>query len=293
MAEIKVAGKLIPTPSNGANIYRLKSPNVTEKSVRALARQLGMRADAKSGRLSSDADKLSYVEEHLELTIYRASGGVRLIDRSRWQIDDRKSDLLITDEVATRLAMNLIKKNKFARTAEVKFLKAARLRVGEATKDGENVSERTIDVAVAMQRLVDKIPVDGPGGKIIVYFDSERNLSGMEKIWRDIGGVHRCNQPWRPAESALDEMAAHFRTKQGIIEIQEMRYGYFEDGWRTSQQYLQPAYVIFGMLTSPDGRIRKRTIYVAPALVNAVGRITPPLQRKPSQRARPLAPSQP
>jgi hypothetical protein len=68
-----------------------------------------------------------------------------------------------------------------------------------------------------------------------------------------------------------------------------MRFGYFEEGWRTKQQYLQPAYVIFGMLTSPDSSIRKRTIYVATALTNAVGRITPVLQQKPAQRARPAA----
>jgi len=65
-----------------------------------------------------------------------------------------------------------------------------------------------------------------------------------------------------------------------------MRFCYFEQGWRSKQQYLQPAYVIFGMLTSPDSRIRKRTIYVVPALSNGVGPITPPLARKPSQAGR-------
>ena len=122
-----------------------------------------------------------------------------------------------------------------------------------------------------------------------MYFGHENRATGFERIWRETDGIYRRGQSYRSPQSAIDEMAAQFRSKQGIIEVQEMRFGYFEEGWRSKQRYLQPAYVIFGMLTSPDGRIRKRTIYVAPALTNAVGRITPVLQRKPTQRIRPAA----
>jgi len=289
MAEIKVAGKLISTPRGRARIYRLKAPSVNEKAVRALAQRFGMQAGAKSGTLKSDADKLTYSEGHLELTMYRASGGIRFIDRTRWQVDDGKSSLKINDAAASRLAQNFVRKHKLALSAETKFLKAARLHVGEATEGGKEASDRTIDVAVALQRLVNKIPVDGPGGKVIVYLDHEGQATGLERIWREIAGVHRRSKSYRTPQNALDDAAAHFRAKQGVIEVQEMRFGYFEEGWRSKQQYLQPAYVIIGMLTSRDRSIRKRTIYVAPALSNAVGHITPPLQRKRPQPARPAA----
>jgi hypothetical protein len=287
MAEIRIPEKLIPTPRGQSRIYRLKAPRVNEKIVRGLARRLGMRADPKSGALTSDADKLTYAEGQLELTMYRASGAIRFIDRARWQVDDRASDLKIEDAAAHRLARGVATKYKLASTKETRLLKVARLRVGEATEGGREASERTIDVAVALQRVVDKIPVDGPGGKVIVYLDHEGALTGIERIWRDTGAVHRRGEGYRTPREAIDDMAAHFRTKQGVIDVQEMRFGYFEEGWRSRQRYLQPAYVIIGMLTSRDGSIRKRTVYVAPALVNAVGRITPPLERKPPQRARP------
>ncbi|MBZ5636378.1 MAG: hypothetical protein LAO55_24910 [Acidobacteriia bacterium] len=289
MADIKVTGKLIPTPRGPVRIYRLKPPSVNEKAVRSLARLLGMQADAKSGTLRSDADKLSYSQGLLELTMYRASGGVRFIDRARWQVDDRKSDLKIEDAAASRLAQNFVKKYKLAPAGETKFLKAARLHVGEATQGGKEASDRIIDVGVALQRIVDKIPVDGPGGKVVVYIDYERRVTGLERIWRELAGVYRRGESYRTPQNALDDMEAHFKAKRGIIEVQEIRFGYFEDGWHGKQQYLQPAYMIFGMLSSPDGSIRKRTIYVAPALSNAVGRITPPLETKPAQRARPAA----
>jgi hypothetical protein len=289
MADIKVVGKLIATPRDPARIYRLKTPSVNERAIRALAQRLGMHARAKTGTLTSDEDKLIYSEGNLQLTMYRASGGIRFIDRARWQIDDGKSDLNINDAAATRLAKNYVKKYELAPSGPIRFFKTARLRVGEATEGGREASERTIDVAVALRRLVDKIPVDGPGGKVVVYFDYEKQATGLERIWRETAAVFRRGQSYRTPQSAVDEMAAHFRSKQGTIEVQEMRFGYFEEGWRTKQHYLQPAYVIFGMLTSADGRIRKRTIYVATALTNAVDRITPVLQQKPARQARPTA----
>src|SRR5215470_18938279 len=98
MAQMRVTGDLMPTPQGRADIYKLKPPDVSEKAIRVLAKQLGMRVDAKSGTLCSDADKLTYSEGPLELTMYRASGGIRFIDRARWQIDDRKSEFKIEDE---------------------------------------------------------------------------------------------------------------------------------------------------------------------------------------------------
>jgi hypothetical protein len=286
MADIKVIGKLLTTPRQLGSIYRLHSPKVNEKTVRALAHQLGMSGQGRV-RLTSDENKLTYSDGPLQLTMYRASGGIRFIDRARWQIDDGRSDLRVEDAMARRLAQNYLKTHNLAPAGQLKLYKIARLRVGEATKAGGQSSERTIDVAAAVQRLVDKIPVDGPGGKAVVYFDHENRVTGFEMIWRQTGGLHRRGDSYRTPQSAIDEMAAHFRSKQGVIEVQQMHFGYFEEGWRAKQLYLQPAYVIFGMLTFPGSHIRKRTIYVATALTNAVGRITPVLRQRPPQPPRP------
>ncbi len=286
MAEIRVATKLLPMPRTPANVYRLKQPAVSERSIRGIARLLGMKAEQRMGRITSDVNKVMYSEQHLELTVYRASGGIRLIDRSRWQVDDRKADIQIDDATARKLATRAIRVKKLGAQREMRFLKASRLRVGEATKDGKHVSERTIDVGVAMQRMVDRIPVDGPGGKVIVYLDHQHHITGVERIWRQISGIHRRRQQHREPQLAIDEMAAHFADKQGIIEVQEVRYGYFEDDWQSTQKYLQPAYVIFGLTGLPDSNVRKRTIYVASALKRPMGHITPPLSKRQPQRRR-------
>src|SRR5690349_20551746 len=128
--DIKVTGKLIDPPRGQAHVYRLKPPSVTEKTVSAMAKQLGMSLDNKAGTFASDPDKIRYTDGHLELTMYRASGGIRFIDRARWQVDDLKADLKIEDAAASRLAQNFVKKYQLAPGGEFKFYKTARLRVG-------------------------------------------------------------------------------------------------------------------------------------------------------------------
>lgn len=287
MAEIKINTKLISPKGKPAPIYRLSARSVNEKAIRELANELGVKADAKSGLVRSDADKLAFSMGHLELTVHRASGAVRFIDRARWQVDDRESDLKIEDDAASKLAQTFARKYKLAPAAETKFLKAARLHVAEATREGKEASDRVIDVAVALQRLVENIPVDGPGGKIVVYFNAQREMTGFQQVWRGLDGVYKRGQSYRSPESAVEDMAAHFAKKRGLIEVEEVRFGYFEEGPRSKQRYLQPAYVIIGMLSAEDGQGRKRTIYVAPALTNNAGRITPPLEVKRPQRGRP------
>jgi hypothetical protein len=284
MAEIIAPDKLMPTPLGRANIYTLKPPIVNEKSVRALARRLGVNP-GKSEKITFDADKIVYSVGHLELTVYRASGGIRFLDRSRWQVDDRKSDLKMEDAEAARVAQSLVKKYRLVATLQTKVLKVARLRVGEATKEGKEASERTIDVAIALQRVINKIPVDGPGGKVIIYLDHERQMTGFELILRETSRIHKAGV-FRSPQDAIGDMTRHFEQKQARIEIDEIRLGYFEEGWRSNQKYLQPAYVIFGMITAPTSRIRKRTIFVTPALSNGIGPITPPLERRRPQPGR-------
>src|SRR5882724_9684745 len=137
MADIKIKTKPTSPKGKPAPIYRLASPSVNEKAIRALAKQLGMQADAKYGEFKGDADKLTLSEGHLELTMHRASGAVRFIDRTRWQVDDRQSDFKIEDAAASRLAQSVTRKYELAPAAETKFLKAARLHVAEATSAGK------------------------------------------------------------------------------------------------------------------------------------------------------------
>ena len=90
--------------------------------------------------------------------------------------------------------------------------------------------------------------------------------------------------------SYCDDQVVGFLNAMGdhghVKDVQDVRLGYFEEGWRSAQRFLQPAYVLLGTIGSADQPARRKLVYVTPALVRAVGRITPPLARKPVPRRR-------
>lgn len=277
--EIKIGKGVRPTvPRGRADVIQLKRPVVNEKSVLRLATQLGM--EAKTGTLATSPDRVVYKEGFTELTVFRASGGFRFLDRSRWQVDDGKSNLRMTDADVWKRARAIAVKMKLAPAKEFRFGKAARLHVAAANLEAKESYDRVIDVAVALQRLIGQVPVDGPGGRLVIYLDGKGDVTGIERIWRDRAKVFRKGGPLRPLDDLIAEMSAHYRTKGGLIEVQEIRTAYFEEGWHSEQKYLQPAYIVIGLAMSQNEGLRKKVVYVAPALTNAPGRITPPLARK-------------
>ncbi|GAA3894770.1 hypothetical protein GCM10022276_12370 [Sphingomonas limnosediminicola] len=284
MADIEVTAQFKAPRARSVKIYRLASPRVSEKSLKSVAAHFGLDPASKRATTCSDRNKLVYSEGPLEVTMFRASGGVRFRHMARWQMDDGGPDFAISDEAGQKRAQEIVNRFKWD-GGEQRFLKAARLRVGEANVDKKHVGDRTIDVAVAFQRLVDGLPVDGPGGKLIIYLDRHGEATAVERLWRELdrpsGEAHLL-----PPEAAIENLARHLKSKRGMIEVSEIRLGYFEYGWKDRQQVLQPAYVLIGHTGARDSRARRKIVHVAPAIDNPPVRLTPPLRRKAPQPKR-------
>ena len=128
---------------------------------------------------------------------------------------------------------------------------------------------------VLFRRILDGLPVEGFGGKTVVYLDGERELTGIDHLWRDIESVHDSVRGLRPVEEALEEVRRRYGAGPGRIEVTDLRLGYFELGWYDEQEYLQPAYVVSVRLSGPDPRVRMNATVPFAAAVNAVGPIEP------------------
>jgi hypothetical protein len=289
MVEIRMTARPERPERKTIPVYRLASPRVNERGLRTIARQLGMSADKADGTLCSDSEKLVYREGDLELAMYRASGGIRFRNVATFQRDDGGPDFEISDEAAHRQALAVLKRYRWD-TKERRFLRAARLRVGEVDREQRKPRQRTIDVAVALERVIDGLPVDGPGGKTVVYLNRDGEVTGFEHLSREIGERSGEGQ-LVPPEAAIQHLRRHLRSKSGTVEISEIRLGFFEEGWKCRQRVLQPAYVLTGLTGSPDSRVRRKIVHVAPALERPAARLTPPLRRKPPQSRRPAGKS--
>jgi hypothetical protein len=269
------------------NIYRLVAPSVTEAALRDLAGRFGLAGARKSGTFHADPTRMSLIDGPHAVMLYRDSGGLRYRDRSRWQIDDGKSNVKLSDGAAVEAAREVIRSLGLAPLKECELLKVSRLHVGTLAREGEKRDERIIDAGVVFRRTIDGVPVDGPGGMVIVYLDHNAQMTGVDRIWRERGKVLRPVRALRPIESVSAEVERVLGEREGgRIETRDLRFGYFEYGWRDRQAAIQPAFVALLTLYSPDERIHRRTVYATAAATNPAGRVTPLPRRRAPQKPR-------
>jgi hypothetical protein len=285
MADVTFLQRLDAAPRVKTQIHTLAAPGASAKYLREFAEKLGV--GSKQATQARDAATFTYTAGQHVLTLYRASGAIRYQDVNRWQADDGESSLKMSDAAAMKRALELVGRHGLARASECRPLKVTRLMVGEADAKTKQATERAIDVGVAFHRTVDGVPVDGPGGKLIVYLDRKGELTGFDRIWRPISGVRAKIEELRDPKAAEEDLLRYWKGHDaGRIEVHGIRFGYFELGYRDAQRVLQPAYVMPLTLVSGDDRIRMKSVHVYPAAANAVGRFMPPPKRLVKQRPR-------
>ncbi len=278
MPEVNFIKRLDAPPKVETQIYALAAPAATPKTLLAFAKGFGV--ESKRAVQAQDKVKLTYTAGQHVLTLFRASGALRYQDQTRWQMDDGKSNLEISDAEAAKLALSHITKHKLASTKECTLLKVSRLTVGDANVDAKRGNERIVDVGVAFQRTIGGVPVDGPGGKLIVYLNYERELTGFDRIWRPTKAVQAAVPELRSPRLAEADMLRYWRRHNSArIDVYDMRFGYFERGYEEGQRVLQPAYIMLLSLVSTNERISMKTAHVFPAAANAVGTIMPPAKK--------------
>jgi hypothetical protein len=237
------------------NIYQLAPPRVTEVVLRDFATRFGLAVKGKSTTIQYDATRISLIDGSRVVTLYRDSGGLRYQDRSRWQIDDGRSNVKLSDAGAIDAARAYVRRLNLAPLKDCDVLKVSRLHVGSTVRDGDKRDERVIDVGVVFRRKIDGVRVDGPGGMVVVYLDQNAEVTGVDRIWRERTKVLRPVRSLRSIESVASEVARVLDTSLADrVEVRDLRFGYFEYGWCDSQPSIQPAFVALLTLYSADAR---------------------------------------
>ena len=291
MPEVNFIKRLEAAPKVKTQILALGSPGANAKAVREFAQSLKL--ETENATQAQDATRLTLTAGQHVVTMFKASGALRYQDRSRWQVDDGKANLKISDAEAEKRALSLISSHKLASAREFKLLKVTRLTVGEASAEAQRSSERVIDVGVAFQRVIGGVPVDGPGGKLIVYMDHNGELTGFDKIWRPVAKVRAPVKELKPPKAAEEDLLRYWGKETGRIDVVDMRFGYLEFGYQARQAVLQPAYVMLLRVVSPNQRpdgseIAIGSVHVFAAASNSVGRLMPPPKKIAKQTPRKL-----
>jgi hypothetical protein len=285
MPEIRVATELRKPAEGELRLYRVRKADSSRETVQRVARQVGLNGEL--GMFCESPSSQSYTEAEWSLNLYRESGGWTYRHRHRWQADDGQADLQIEDEDAIGAARAIVERHELAPSEDFAPLRVARLRVASSERGSTKADERVIDVGVCFQRTIGGVPVEGPGGKVIVYLDHNREVTGIDRLWREIEGEHEPVKGLREPEEAVEDVRRrHGGAGGGRVEVTGLRFGYFEMGWHHEQEFIQPAYVLFLRHISGEERIQMPSVFVVPAATNHAGAIEPEPPQVPQQARR-------
>lgn len=289
MARINFLKTLEEEPKGNFYIHSLKTPSVNEKTLMLEARRFNLGVNRKNGTLIKDGDEFTYLEGSQVVTLYSASGALRMYDSTRWQMDDGKANMKISDEEALEIAAKFIKETGIIDMSGSKLYKVTRLFVGNMDRESKKSEERVIDVGVVFQRHINGIPVEGPGGKTVVYIDQNREVSGCDRILREIDNELKKT----PVEKILKPKDARedlikYWDREGIeqVEVSETRFGYFEFGPNDSQKFLQPAYIMPLKIISKNERFVKKSVHVTAAVPRPPEKLMPGLKKETKESPR-------
>jgi hypothetical protein len=262
-------------PAAGLNIYRLRRPDVSQETVRRAGSRFGLRAAGDTGSLVLNYREISYADPSAwGLRQFRRSGGWQYRHGTRWQATG-PGHLKIENHEAARLALDALERFGLPTAPELGPALVQRLHVAHAERGGANHEERIVGVRVFYRRIVDGLPVEGPGGRTVVYLDHDRQLSGIDHLWHDIESVHEPVRGLRPVGEVIEEVRRRYGTGTGRVEVTDLRLGHFELGWDDDQEFLQPAYVATIRTETPGTQVRMNATVPVAAAVNAVGPIEP------------------
>ena len=281
MPEIIIETEYEFEPQEGLNIYALRVPRVSEEIVRQAGARFGLRGTVDAGTFIHNARGMAYSEASgWGLRLFRHSGGWQYRNAERWQADDGRGHLEIGDDEAAELAREAIGRYEVAAESELDLVRVQRLHVAHAERGAAEHLERIVGLRVVFRRVLDGLPAEGPGGRTVVYLDHGRELTGIDHLWHEIEDVYEPVAGQRPVGDALEEVRRRYEDSDGRVEVTDLRLGYYELGWDDDQRFLQPAYVVFVQLVSPDPRYRMNATVAIPAAVNAPG----PVEREPRPR---------
>jgi hypothetical protein len=262
-------------PAAGLNIYRLRRPDVSQDTIHRAGSRFGLRVASDTGSMVLNPLAIAWSEPSgWGLRQFRRSGGWQYRHATRWQASG-PGHLHIEDHEAARLALDAIRRYGLPTAPELTPAHVQRLHVAHAARGGASHEERIVGVRVFYRRIVDGLPVEGQGGRTVVYLDHERQLSGIDHLWHDIESVHEPVRALRPVGEVIEEVQRRYGTGTGRVEVTDLRLGHFELGWDDEQEYLQPAYVATVHISNPVSRFRMNATVPVAAAVNAVGPIEP------------------
>ena len=243
-------------------VYRFEPPPRfpdTSKHLSNVARQLGL--DGTPEETSFSREWTTHYEGPYEISLHSLSWGLIYRHREKYhQQGDRLFEM--SNEDAEAIARRFLERSGFIPLGETRLMRVNHLRTAGGGVDGSAGDETLLDAGVFYGRLIERVPVDGPGGHVLVNIDPEGEVVGARAVWRPVAQVAGVVEV-RPPDHAYAAMEDIARQMQGDITVTKATFGYFEQGVMDHQEYLQPAYALVYMVRNEE--VTHKSAAVIPA----------------------------
>jgi hypothetical protein len=264
---ITFEAKLPRNLPKSVTVYRLDPPGVSTVQLAKTARRFGLKGDGKD--FITAQDSLAYVEGRWQLEIQRASGALRYAHLDRYGVETEKA-FELPDRRAESVASRFLETAALFPKGSARLRRITHMRGANANLATKRITEKVLDAGVVYGRIVDDLPVDGPGGFAMVNIDPEATVVGMRCVWRPLG-ARLAQVKIKSPEGALEALRKLTSEFKGDTTVIKSTFGYFELGASDKQTVLEPAYAFVFVVR--DGEVAMKSAYVVHAGERTYGRL--------------------
>jgi hypothetical protein len=256
---IKFAAELPSRVPVSLYVHRLATPPATQGAVARAAQRFGL--SGKELEFSLSEDWTHYLEGRYRVSVHRQSGALRYHHRDKYGVETEKPFALSPKE-SGRIAHAFLKRTAVVPLKDAVLQRVTHLRSGTGDVRGGPREEKLLDAGVIYRRTVDGIGVEGPGGYAMVNVAPDKEVVGLQSVWRPTQkrmAKVKLISPDR-AVAAIKKLASRL---YGDTTVTRASFGYFELGELDRQVYLQPAYCFVYVVQNGD--VAHKSIEVIPA----------------------------
>jgi hypothetical protein len=260
--------KLPTKVPDSAVAYQVLPVKDAAVSLRQRAKAFGL--EGAKGDVTTGTDLVSYMEGRHRLDVYRASGAIAFWHRDKFGREP-KEEFKLSDKEAGTIARNFLRRSKLMPLPSAQLAKVTHMHSAVANIESKRVRERILDAGVVYRRLIDKLPVEGPGGFAMVTVDPGGDVIALRSVWRSLGrrlGTVKI----KSIDEAIGGLERHARKLRGDVTVTKATFGYFELGVFDRQQAIEPAYAFVYVVRAEE--VAMKSAFVVHAGDKTFGRLT-------------------
>lgn len=239
--------------------FRLKKILVSKRSVPNLQKRFGFEASkdkvkespshfwVQNGEWYFEVSKFSGQELVANLAKYR-----KQLHGLRWSLTEEKLKAIAKEYIDKWAAVNM---EEVAKEPSIRYTTSSAGKV----KDNIRVEEDITEADVIFSRELNKIPVIGPGSKLVVTISADGSVSGFYKIWREIDYDAKTPKvktisSVQAIKELIDKTARLRQLKEvSYLQLDIAAFGYWASPRHWRQKTLLPAYTFVYSMRDKKG----------------------------------------